>query len=312
MDEIRGSLSRVKKGIRNRIKGRKPDRIRADASGEGASSTSSFPQSESRIVVGGGHGRESGGAGDEEGEASQRSLHPDVAVQSGPGGEGSDVSGKKTDQVDPPQSTPAISHRGGPDSTWRRSIQLLPLIVSLDHVADSAIPDHVQEAFSPSQNEPSAADEKKPNWKSTASATAKLVLRGVRDSADAFGPLKSVAGGLCFVLENCEVRSSSPTRYPQCLRVPQRTKANEQAIVSLAPRVKALSVLLCKPVPEGDAKEEESRRKELERCAHTPKSREPSLTERHRKETEKHSPRTRAIVRPRKGRGLFQKRRECR
>ena len=51
-----------------------------------------------------------------------------------------------------------------------------------------------------------AADETRPGWESTASSTAKLVLRGVRDSADAFGPLKSVAGGLCFILENCEVR----------------------------------------------------------------------------------------------------------
>ena len=50
-----------------------------------------------------------------------------------------------------------------------------------------------------------AADKKKSDWKSTASASAKLALRGVRDSADAFGPLKSVAGGLCFILENCEV-----------------------------------------------------------------------------------------------------------
>ena len=50
-----------------------------------------------------------------------------------------------------------------------------------------------------------AADEKKPGWKSTASSSAKLLLRGVRDSVDAFGPLKSVAGGLCFILENCEV-----------------------------------------------------------------------------------------------------------
>ena len=57
--------------------------------------------------------------------------------------------------------------------------------------------------------EPSAAADKKSNWKSTASATAKLFLRGVRDSADAFGPLKSVASGLCFVLDNCEVRSSA-------------------------------------------------------------------------------------------------------
>ena len=52
----------------------------------------------------------------------------------------------------------------------------------------------------------SAADENRPGWKSTTSSSAKLVLRAVRDSADAFGPLKSVAGGLCFILENCEVR----------------------------------------------------------------------------------------------------------
>ena len=48
-------------------------------------------------------------------------------------------------------------------------------------------------------------DENKSDWGFTASASAKLLLRGVRDSADAFGPLKSVAGGLCFILENCEV-----------------------------------------------------------------------------------------------------------
>ena len=50
-----------------------------------------------------------------------------------------------------------------------------------------------------------AADKNRPDWKSTASSSAKLVLRAVRDSADAFGPLKSIAGGLCFILENCEV-----------------------------------------------------------------------------------------------------------
>ena len=49
------------------------------------------------------------------------------------------------------------------------------------------------------------ADENKSGWKTTASASAKLLLRGVRDSADVFGPLKAVAGGLCFILENCEV-----------------------------------------------------------------------------------------------------------
>jgi hypothetical protein len=62
-------------------------------------------------------------------------------------------------------------------------------------------------------------DEKKSTWKSTASATAKLLLRGVRDSSDAFGPLKSVASGLCFILENCEVWPSSHRHYPQCLHM---------------------------------------------------------------------------------------------
>ena len=47
--------------------------------------------------------------------------------------------------------------------------------------------------------------ENRPDWESTPSSSAKLALRAVRDSADAFGPLKSVAGALCFILENCEV-----------------------------------------------------------------------------------------------------------
>ena len=52
-----------------------------------------------------------------------------------------------------------------------------------------------------------AADESESDWKATTSASAKLLLRGVSNSSDAFGPLKSVAGGLCFILENCEVWS---------------------------------------------------------------------------------------------------------
>ena len=41
----------------------------------------------------------------------------------------------------------------------------------------------------------------------------------------------------------------------------QRTKANKQAIESLAPRVKTLDELLCAPVPKGDTKEQESRKR---------------------------------------------------
>ena len=80
------------------------------------------------------------------------------------------------------------------------------LIVPSDIAPTSAVPSHVLEE----NTDPNAtANEKKSNWKSTASATGKLLLRGVRDSADAFGPLKAVAGGLCFILENYEVLSSS-------------------------------------------------------------------------------------------------------
>ena len=86
-------------------------------------------------------------------------------------------------------------------------ISVLPLIVPSDNAGTSTVPDHAPENLRPDEStEPSAAtDENRSNWKSTASATAKLLLRGVRDSADAFGPLKSIAGGLCFILENCEV-----------------------------------------------------------------------------------------------------------
>jgi len=57
-------------------------------------------------------------------------------------------------------------------------------------------------------------DESNSNWKSTTSAAAKLLLRGVKDSAAAFGPLQSVAGALCFILDNCEVCPSSYIRSP--------------------------------------------------------------------------------------------------
>ena len=57
---------------------------------------------------------------------------------------------------------------------------------------------------------------------------------------------------------------SSSVYYPRCSHMPQRTKANKQAIESLAPRVNALDERLCQPVPEGDVKEQ-GRRDMLER-----------------------------------------------
>ena len=84
----------------------------------------------------------------------------------------------------------------------------------------------------------------------------------MRDTADAFGPLKSVAGGLCFILENCEVLFSSRPRST-VLTMSQRTKANKETIESLAPRVKKLAEVLLAPIVEGDTKEQD-RRKKLE------------------------------------------------
>ena len=109
-----------------------------------------------------------------------------------------------------------------------------------------------------------AGDDGKEDWQSTVSDTAKLFLRSVRDSADAFPPLKSVAGGLCFILENYEVWLTSHTLLEaRCSYSFQRAQGNRQAIESLAPRIKSLAESLCAPVSEGDAKES-FRRKRLE------------------------------------------------
>lgn len=142
----------------------------------------------------------------------------------------------------------------------------LPLIDPPNKIETVAIPDHAPKVLRPHESSKvnAPADEKKPSWKSTASATAKLLLRGVNETADAFGPLKAVTGTLCFLLEHCEVRLTfRPHDLPR-LQVPKRTMANRQAIESLAPRVKELAKLLSAPVPENDANEGE-RRNKLER-----------------------------------------------
>ena len=85
-------------------------------------------------------------------------------------------------------------------------ISVLPLTVLLYNVDYPTIPEQVQGALSSDQDKLNAtAENKSGQWKSTASAMARLFLRGVKDSSDAFPPLKSVTGCLCFLLENCEV-----------------------------------------------------------------------------------------------------------
>ena len=125
MDDLRDSFSRLKKGVKRRLKGskRKTDKPSAGGREERVDASGSSPQPEDSAVTGG--SREQGGHG------------------SGTGNESTEPS--------------------------------------------------------------AAADENGSDWKSIVSSTAKSLLRGVRDSADAFPPLKSVAGGLCFILENYEV-----------------------------------------------------------------------------------------------------------
>jgi len=68
----------------------------------------------------------------------------------------------------------------------------------LTHAAgDLATPDHVHDNVATPRDESS--------WKSTAASAAKLFLRTVERASDAFPPLKSVAAGLCAILDSCEV-----------------------------------------------------------------------------------------------------------
>ena len=154
MDDVRNSLSRLKKGIKRRLKRRKGkgDGTEAGKDRERVDSPGPLPQSEPAVVTGGGHK----GGGTEAGEDGER--------------------------VDSPQPEPAVVTGGG-------------------RKGEGHGPDADDNSVGPS----AATDKNKPDWKSAASASTKLLLRGVRDSADAFPPLKSVAGGLCFILENCEV-----------------------------------------------------------------------------------------------------------
>ena len=90
----------------------------------------------------------------------------------------------------------------------------MPLIVLSGDAGVSAYPDRVPEILHPGENaEPSiVTDGGELDWKSTVPTAAELLHR-VRG-----GPLKSVAEGLCFVLENCEVQLPSLTCDQQSLQ----------------------------------------------------------------------------------------------
>ena len=232
MDNIFDSLSKKGRKFRDRLRGKKqkPGRTGTETPGESARSSGSLLRPEPRIVAGGHDG---------EGNRTSKDVHQDRSRDPSPQPEPTPADGgddaRQRGEADVDEKEVGQSHSPpGPDvevvvgsgasrelerfypspsaeelsSTRTFSFQLLYLIVSSDNADVSPVPDHTSEAEVRSTKgaEPNAAvNENKRDWKSTASETAKLLLRGVRDSADAFPPLKSAAGGLCFLLDNCEV-----------------------------------------------------------------------------------------------------------
>jgi len=77
-----------------------------------------------------------------------------------------------------------------------------------------AVPDHAPEVLHPDKSV-KLSDATDKNGSNFVSATAKI-LCGVRDSINAFSPLRSVAGALFSILENCNVCLPSCTSYPHC------------------------------------------------------------------------------------------------
>ena len=65
--------------------------------------------------------------------------------------------------------------------------------------------------------DPSAAPESESDWKSTAYAATKVAIDLVKESSDAFPPLKSVMGGLSAILNHCDVHRLSQTLPPMIL-----------------------------------------------------------------------------------------------
>ena len=238
MDNFLDSVTSKGRRVKERFKGKKDkkDKTRTKIPEESISSSSSFLRPAPHTAAAG-HDGEGSRAGTDTPQVHSRDRSPQP--ESVPvGGRDDDGEGKETDvdeklvgqshscpepnvdtvvgggpgptevgPLDPSSSTP-IMHGAKPESAWTRLFRLLYLIVPSVETEPSAAPDQVPEGVGADKSaEPGPApSEEQSNWRSTAVAAAKLLLRGVRDSADAFGPLRSVAGGLCFILENYEVR----------------------------------------------------------------------------------------------------------
>ena len=111
----------------------------------------------------------------------------------------------------PAPSTSQDQQFNGMRATVPDVIHLTALPLDAENIA----PDPTQSTARPGQTErlepsmpavrPSAADENKSDWKATTYAATKLAIDMVKESADAFPPLKSVVGGLSAILNHCDV-----------------------------------------------------------------------------------------------------------
>jgi len=156
-------------------------------------------------------------------ERGQRGLHPHAYERAGPesGQERTDGGGKKAG----PRSksdvrrtpTPSILQDPESESTWAAPFQSPPLT---DDAANPAVPGPIRVDASTSKE--------KSEWKYTVSSAAKLTLRTVKEASDAFPPLKSVAGGLCAILDNCEVRSAIVRSIRDAYGIPSERRSTNR------------------------------------------------------------------------------------
>ena len=244
MDDLRKSLSNLKEDLKYRLKGKNRVRGRAGAnSAERGSSPASLLPQDSRVSA----SSHRSGISSDISQAHSRDLSPmlaDEGCRDDSQRKGPDVEEKRGGQthsrLDPeaevtagsgpsragkrarfPLSINSVLRKQEADSKCTPSSQLLCLIILSQNADTSDVPDHIPKELPDENAEPNAvASAKKSSWKSTAYATTKLLLRGVRDSADGFGPLKSVAGALYFILENYDVWVSLHVHHQNSHRYP--------------------------------------------------------------------------------------------
>ena len=173
----------------------------ADVDGERVGSADPLPHSDDPGSVPAsesGHGggeREGVIEGREAGEGGLRLRFDIEAVR--PSQEGNSIGEERVNRADPSPTESAESTT----TYWS-----LPPTASSDKIHNPAIPDRVRQVLSVNEGGSGAVD----GSKSAASATAKSFLRAVKESENAYPPLKYVAEGLYFILNNCEVGPLSP------------------------------------------------------------------------------------------------------